>query len=230
MIGIVVQARGRSISFPNKIYTKLNGRTVLQRTLDGVCDSRMAHKIILAMGDEDRADIKRGIEVGDYSRAVSHRGFSVYCGESEDVLQRFYDAAGINGLDLIVRVKGDCPFIQVDVIDDMLMEYLKCGYNGYMTNKKVEHGFNNVMRYGFPAGLRVEIFPWWLLVDAQKDSKERVDFEEYMKRGAQHFNTADHYRGETLDLQKQSEVERFELLAREYDKDKDLLGAIDRIK
>jgi len=116
----------------------------------------MAHKIILAMPEYDREEIKKRIAGGELNDVLMHRGFSVYCGEPDDVLKRYYDAAGINGIDLIVRITADCPFIQGIIIDEMLTEYLSNGYTGYM--------YNRIKKPVYPSGYDVEIFPWWMLV------------------------------------------------------------------
>jgi spore coat polysaccharide biosynthesis protein SpsF (cytidylyltransferase family) len=171
MIGIIVQARTRSSRFPRKIFEDINGKYTLQRVLDGVVSSRLAHKIILAVPEYDRQEITNRIESGELNNYIKHRGFSVFCGEPEDVLKRYYDAAGINGIDLVVRVTADCPFVQGDIIDDMLSVYLSNGYNGFMGNNE------NIATRPFPDGTDVEIFPWWLLAEAHKSAEKSSDRE-----------------------------------------------------
>jgi len=177
MIGIIIQARTRSKRFPRKIFADINGRYTLQRVLDGVKNSKMAHKIILAMPEYDRKEIKKRIEKGELNDCLMHRGFSVYCGEADDVLKRFYDAAGINGIDLIVRITADCPFIQGIIIDEMLTEYLSKGYAGYM--------YNRIKNPIYPRGCDVEIFPWWMLAYTHMNATKPEDREHvtlFMRR------------------------------------------------
>jgi spore coat polysaccharide biosynthesis protein SpsF (cytidylyltransferase family) len=169
MIGIIIQARTGSKRFPRKIFADINGRYTLQRVLDGVKESKMAHKIILAMPEYDRKEIKERIEKGELNETLMHRGFSVYCGEPDDVLKRYYDAAGINGIDLIVRITADCPFIQGIIIDEMLTEYLSKGYTGYMCNR--------IKKPIYPSGYDVEIFPWWMLVYTHMNAATPEDRE-----------------------------------------------------
>ena len=57
-----------------------------------------------------------------------------YFGSSDDLVDRYFQAARKHEIDLIVRVTADCPLIQGKIIDEMLCEYLKNGYNGYMCN------------------------------------------------------------------------------------------------
>jgi spore coat polysaccharide biosynthesis protein SpsF len=235
MIGIIVQARTKSTRFPNKIFADINGKYTLQRVLDGVVKSRLAHKIILAMPEYDRAEIKDRIKKGELNDYISHRGFSVYCGESEDVLKRYYDAAGINGLDLIVRIKADCPFIQGIMIDEMLHTYLSNGYNGFMANRE------GISFKPYPDGLDVEIFPWWMLAEAMKYANKPGDREHvtpfmYKDQPDKHiyqYNQWEHMRftmkHPKFSMDTKDEYELVNKIAVEYDECKDLNKALELV-
>jgi spore coat polysaccharide biosynthesis protein SpsF (cytidylyltransferase family) len=233
MIGIIVQARTKSTRFPNKIFADINGRYTLQRVLDGVKNSRMAHKIILAVPEYDREEIKDRIEKGELNDHLMHRGFSVYCGEPDDVLKRYYDAAGINGIDLIVRITADCPFIQGSIIDVMLTEYLSGGYNGYM--------YNRLEKPMYPSGLDVEIFPWWMLVYAHQNATTPGDREHvtaFMRKLDHKYGFInDSFIGddfismkyEDISFDTEKDYELIKKIAVEYDEHKDLNKAIELV-
>lgn len=171
MIGIIIQARTGSTRFPNKIFTDINGKYTLQRVLDGAMSSRLAHKVVLAMPTYDRDNVEARIVRGELSKYIHDSSFSIHYGEPDNVLKRYYDAAKINGIDLIVRITADCPFTQGSIIDDMLEEYLSNACNGFMGNNE------NISDKPFPDGLDVEIFPWWLLASATKNAYIKSDRE-----------------------------------------------------
>lgn len=228
MIGVIIQARTKSTRFPNKIFTDINGKYTLQRVLDGVKASRLAHKIILAMPEYDKDEIKGRIKRGELNDYLTHRGFSVYCGAPDDVLKRYYDAAGINGLDLIVRITADCPFIQGSIIDKMIVEYLSAGYNNYMYNRLEEPTY--------PDGLDVEIFPWWLLVYAHQHAtmpEDREHVTTFMRRldrskcgFVNHFISTKH--GD-ISFDTEKDYELIKKIAVEYDECNDLNKALEAV-
>ena len=234
MIGIIVQARTKSTRFPRKIFAEIGEKYTLQRVLDGVTGSKLAHKIILAMPDYDRDEITERVKSGELNKYVGHRGFSVYCGDPDDLVKRYYDAAGINGLDLIVRVTADCPLIQPGIIDEMLNTYLKNGYNGYMYNR-LDPTFNNV----YSDGLDVEIFPWWMLVDTMKNATSKSDREHvtlFMKREHRVYsfanaepNTVITTKHPDFSFDTEEDYELIQKIAVEYDRLGDLNKALESV-
>ena len=158
MIGIIIQARTGSNRFPRKTYEDINGKYTLQRVLEGTKASQVPHKIILAMPEYDKQEFEERAERGDFAKYIDSR-FNAYFGSSDDLVDRYFQAARNNGLDLIIRVTADCPLIQGKIIDEMLCEYLKNGYNGFMGNNAL------VSDVPYPDGADVEIFPYWMLAE-----------------------------------------------------------------
>jgi spore coat polysaccharide biosynthesis protein SpsF len=54
-------------------------------------------------------------------------GLPYYRGSLADVLDRYYQAARASRAEIIVRLTGDCPLIDPDVIDHTVSEFLKTG-------------------------------------------------------------------------------------------------------
>jgi len=162
-IGVIIQARTGSTRFPRKIYEDINGKTTLCRTLEGVNQATMPSKIILAMPKGDKLEYwKRQNDTNTCidSRFIDPLRFETYFGSENDLVDRYFQAARMFGISLIVRITADCPLIQGKIIDEMLIEYFKKGYNGYMTN--IQH----VAIVQYPNGMDVEIFPYWMLAEA----------------------------------------------------------------
>jgi spore coat polysaccharide biosynthesis protein SpsF len=51
-------------------------------------------------------------------------GVQVSRGSEPDVLDRYYQAAGESKADIVVRLTGDCPFIDPDMLDDNINHFL----------------------------------------------------------------------------------------------------------
>jgi len=181
MIGVIIQARTGSTRYPNKIYEDLNGKCTLQRVLEGVLDAKLPNRIILAMPEYDRSSLtKQGkILPGDNDR------FKTYFGHPDDLVDRYFQAARLYDIDLVVRVTADCPLIQGKIIDEMLCEYLKNGYNGFMGNNQL------VSSVPYPDGTDIEIFPYWMLAETYQltnDPIHREHVSPFMYRRGTEYN------------------------------------------
>lgn len=170
MIGIIIQARTGSTRFPRKIYEDINGKSTLYRVLEGVKRTEVPHKIILAMPEYDEEEFKEKLIKGEFEGAIDHR-FRSNFGSADDVLDRYFQTARARDIDLIVRVTADCPLIQGNIIDEMLIEYLKNGYNGFMGNNA------NICSTPYPDGCDAEIFPYWMLAETAQLTNDPIDRE-----------------------------------------------------
>jgi spore coat polysaccharide biosynthesis protein SpsF len=179
MIGIIIQARTQSTRFPRKIYEDINGKYTLQRVLEGATRASVPNKIILAMPEYDKSEVEERAARGEFIKFTDER-FCTYFGSADDLVDRYFMAARENSIDTVVRITADCPFSQGNIIDDMLIEYFKNGYRGYMSNRPTA---NN--KFPFPDGIDVEIFSWWLLAETHMLAKDPLHREHccpYMYR------------------------------------------------
>lgn len=184
MIGVIIQARTGSSRFPRKIYQDINGQYTLQRVLSGVSDSILPHRVILAMPEYDKEEFLERDGRGDFLKVVDER-FNVYFGDPDDLVDRYFQAARKVGLGTIVRVTADCPMIQGNIIDEMLCEYFREGYNGFMGNNAL------ISSNPYPDGTDVEIFPYWMLAETwqlTKDPYFREHVTPYMYRRESRYN------------------------------------------
>ena len=165
MIGIIIQARSGSTRYPNKIYEDLNGKCTLERVLEGAWSAEIPNKTILAMSEYDRVSFHKK-EISIYPDKTE-----LYFGHPDDLVERYYQAAKKFNVDLIVRVTADCPLIQGKIIDEMLCEYLKKGYNGFMGNNHL------VSSAPYPDGTDVEIFPYWMLAETRQLTNDPIHRE-----------------------------------------------------
>lgn len=102
-IGIIIQARMGSTRLPGKILKQFyGGKTLLETLLDNLHKVEGA-KVIVATSVSENND--------QLESFLHEKGELVYRGSENDVLERFIKAAEANGVDGIVRICSDNPFM-----------------------------------------------------------------------------------------------------------------------
>ncbi|MDC0008648.1 aminotransferase class III-fold pyridoxal phosphate-dependent enzyme [Amylibacter sp.] len=169
----IVQARMGSSRLPGKVMKLINGVPVIELLLLRLSKSKLVDQVVVATSNAD-ADIP----LVDHVRKL---GFSCSQGSENDVLERFYDAAKEHDADVIVRITGDCPLVDANLVDQVIEGYVSSG---------VDY-FSNVMPPTYPDGLDVEVFSFSVLEQSHLESKlphEREHVTPYT-RGSGFFET-----------------------------------------
>jgi len=125
VIVAVVQARMGSSRLPKKSLADICGRPMLARLLDRVRAVRLLDKIVVATTDQASDD--------PIAQFCQQEGVSCFRGSEQDVLDRFYCAAKKLGADTVVRITADCPLIDPEVIDKVIVSF-KNGDCDYASN------------------------------------------------------------------------------------------------
>jgi spore coat polysaccharide biosynthesis protein SpsF len=121
----VVQARMSSGRLPGKVLAPIAGRPGIlfmyerllrARRLDGICLATSVDS-----SDDPLAEAARGA------------GMPVFRGSLDDVLDRFVGAARLHGSEIVVRLTGDCPLIDPDLVDGVVALLDEEGYD-YVSN------------------------------------------------------------------------------------------------
>ncbi len=153
MVLAIVQARLSSTRLPGKVLMPILGRPMLWRQLERVKLAKSIDRLIVATSDqpEDR-------QLVDMCREF---GIECYCGSLDDVLDRFYQAARRYQADHIVRLTGDCPVADPQVIDAVIDCYRSgdCDYA------------SNINPPTFPDGIDVEVMRFDCLEQAWREAK-----------------------------------------------------------
>lgn len=136
----LLQARMGSVRLPNKVMRKMGGTPMIELMLERLSKAKLIDQIVLATGDDPR-----NLPLVEHVRSLD---YEVFLGSENDVLDRFYQAARHYKADAVIRVTGDCPLIDPDVVDDVIAEFQKGGAD-YVSN---------VSPPTFPDGLDTEIF------------------------------------------------------------------------
>jgi glutamate-1-semialdehyde 2,1-aminomutase len=150
----IVQARMGSSRLPGKVLKLINGIPVIELLLLRLSKSKLVDQIVVATSNTD-ADIP----LVDHVRKLD---FSCSQGSEDDVLERFYDVAKEYGADVVVRITGDCPLVDANLVDQVIEGYL---------SSDVDY-FSNAMPPTYPDGLDVEVFSFSVLEQSHFESQE----------------------------------------------------------
>lgn len=118
--GIVIQARSGSTRMPAKILRPFDGdRRIIDIVINNIKRSCPGMTIVLATTDNPADDVLEDV--------ARQHGVECFRGSENDVLSRFIGAADRFGLDRIVRVCSDNPFLITDSFPGMLAEQTASG-------------------------------------------------------------------------------------------------------
>lgn len=106
---IVIAARLGSSRLPGKALLPLGELPMILFLIKRLKNSRLADKIILAttlLSEDD-----------NLAAITEAEGIHVFRGDENDVIQRFVDAANYYNTEYVVRITGDCPFVDGKSLD-----------------------------------------------------------------------------------------------------------------
>jgi spore coat polysaccharide biosynthesis protein SpsF len=153
-VGIIIQARMASTRLPNKIMKPLAGKPVLWHVVER-CKRSMADQVIVATSINRENNV-----IEEFCKKYNCPCFR---GSEEDVLERYYESAKKYGVDIIIRITGDCPLISPEVINNLIKKF---------QGEEVDY-LGNLAQRSFPRGLDCEIFSFKALEKAHKLAKEK---------------------------------------------------------
>jgi spore coat polysaccharide biosynthesis protein SpsF len=159
---IIIQARMTSSRLPGKILLPLGEKPILQVMIERLTRLKHPHKIIIATTNDDSE--------GPIIDFCKKHQIDCFKGHPNDVLKRFYDTAKSHQLqpnDLVIRLTSDCPFIDPQIIDNMLLFYKNNSYD-YVSN---------AINKTYPLGLSAEIFSFKMLCEAHQEAKKPFERE-----------------------------------------------------
>ena len=135
-----------SSRLPGKVLMKLNENcSTLDFVLNQLSFSTLIDKIIIDTTNLVQDDI--------IEQTAKNLGIECFRGNSDDVLDRYYNCAKKFQMDNIVRITSDCPLIDPGIVDEVISKY-KSGNYDYFTNTLIRT---------YPIGTDVEIFSFEIL-------------------------------------------------------------------
>lgn len=162
-IGAIIQARMGSSRLPGKVMTKIMNKTVLEHVVRRVKQSKLINEIIVATTtlDQDKIIEQEAIRINA----------NVFLGSEENVLSRYYYAAKMFDLNIIVRITSDCPIIDPIILDDLIKTYLSNDYD------IVSNAGPNQIDRTFPRGLDAEVFSFEVLEETFLNASQKYHIE-----------------------------------------------------
>lgn len=171
MIAAIIQARMGSTRLPGKVMMNLSGKPVLWHVVNRVAEATHVDYVIIATTTNKEDDRIENFSIDN--------NIAIFRGSSNDVLKRYADTARMihestHNLKLIVRITSDCPLIDPDIIDQIIIKMKNSDYD-YVSN---------TLEPTFPDGLDVEVCTLSALFDADLKAQlpsEREHVTPYLK-------------------------------------------------
>jgi len=153
-VAVILQARTGSSRLPGKVLADLAGRPMLAFLVERLKRCQAVDQIILATTDqpEDNALAALGASLD----------LIVVRGSLHDVLSRYALAAASTKAQTLVRITGDCPFVDPDLLQEVI-----AGFH----EQDVDY-FGNCMPPTFPDGLDISVFTREALLTAEKECSD----------------------------------------------------------
>lgn len=151
---LIIQARMSSQRLPGKVLKKVLGRPLLWYMLQRLEFCNLVDEVVVATSVNSADD------------AIAHfceeEEVPCFRGAEDDVLGRYYHCAKEFSADAVVRVTADCPLIDPDVVDQIVVAYR----NAY---PQIEYISNTRVR-NFPRGFDTEVFSFEALEQAHREA------------------------------------------------------------
>ena len=159
MIVAVIQARVGSTRLPGKVMKELCGHPMLWHQIQRVKRAKRVDKVIVATTNRPE-----DIPILDLAREAGVQGLS---GSTEDVLDRIYQVTKGTGATAIIRLTGDCPLLDPEVVDQLVDYYSSHQHEvDYVT-----------LSPEWPVGFDAEILSADALAKAWKEAKKPYERE-----------------------------------------------------
>jgi glutamate-1-semialdehyde 2,1-aminomutase len=177
----IVQARMGSTRLPNKVMKPIAGVPMIELLLARLARATEVDEIIVATSENSQNQ--------PLAAHVQSLGYRCHRGSEEDVLARFVGAAQEAAAHVVVRITGDCPLIDPELVDAAIR-----GFRAACVDY-----FSNTAPPSYPDGLDIEVFTRAALERAAVETYKRFDREHvtpYLRGGR--FTIAGMRSGEDL--------------------------------
>ncbi len=159
-VTIIIQARLNSSRLPNKVLKSFEGINLTYLLFERIKKTKLADNIVFSIPDTKINDKL-------YFYIVKELGCNVFRGSEKNVLNRFYETAKKFKSSTVVRITGDCPFLDHNIIDKFINKF---------SRHKVDY-LSNIYPATFPDGLDIEVFSFEALKTANNNAKSIYERE-----------------------------------------------------
>jgi spore coat polysaccharide biosynthesis protein SpsF len=152
----IIQARITSSRLPGKVLKEIAGLPMIAHVINRVSKARLVDQVIIATTDNPADDL--------IEKFCKENGYNCFRGHPFDVLDRYYQAALSYQANIIVRITADCPLMDPDLIDHLIMSVIE---------SNVDFAANRLpppWKRTFPIGLDIEVVGFKALEKAWKEA------------------------------------------------------------
>ncbi|MBI5678091.1 MAG: glycosyltransferase family protein [Planctomycetes bacterium] len=139
MVLAILQARVSSTRLPGKVLKPILGQPMILRQIERIKRAKKIDHLLVATSIDQTDDKLAGL--------CAENGIPCFRGNLEDVLDRFYEAAKPYNPDHVVRLTGDCPLADPQLVDQVIRFHLDGGFD-YTSN---------TIEPTYPDGLDIEV-------------------------------------------------------------------------
>lgn len=169
----VICARSKSERFPGKMMADLHGHSLLTHVIYNTQRAKLVDEVVIATVKDDE----------HIPTFCNRRQIKYYCGEENNIVDRIYRTAQVADADVVVRVWGDSPLVDPDIIDKTICRHFQTGADyTYSTNHPLGQ---NVAVISMPTLKRT----WYEI----KEPNDRLWFHKYMIERATDYHVAVYY-------------------------------------
>jgi len=160
--GAIIQARMSSNRLPGKVLKALpygSGISSLEQIVYRLQQVESIHEVIIATSTnkEDKAIVDM----------ADSKGINVFSGSLNNILERFTLAAKSFHFDHVVRITGDCPCIDPDIIEETIQKHLQ---------EKADFTTTGALKRTFPIGIDAAVIKMQALEEAYQNADK--DYEK----------------------------------------------------
>jgi len=159
MIATIIQARLSSTRLPRKLLLEIQNMNLLEHLCLQLSFSKKIDKKIIATTNEKIDD--------KIVNVANNLNIKYFRGDSLNVLDRYYQCAKFFDLETIVRISGDAPIIDPQIVDTTIQYYMQNDFE-YV---------NNFFERTYPIGTEVEVFSFDVLERCWKNARKSSEKE-----------------------------------------------------
>ena len=166
-ITAIVQARVGSSRLPGKVLKKINKKETILLLLQRLSRSKNIEDIIVAIPKKSKDH--------QLYKILVKNNYKVFRGSESNVLKRYFDCATKFSIHNILRITGDNPLVDPNLVDKVVNIYQKKNFD-YISN---------IEKRTFPKGLDIEVFSYKALRQAYLKTNSKFDKEHvtpYLRR------------------------------------------------
>lgn len=164
-IGVIIQARMSSSRLPGKVLKQIQGKSVLNYLLERIGQCMGLQDVIVATSTDSSDDA--------IAEFCEESAVECFRGSLENVAERFKDAAENYKLDAFVRICGDSPLIDPQLVDEHV-QLFRQGAVDLVTN---------VANRTFPRGQSVEV----LSTEVYCQTVEKMNLPQHFEHVTRYF-------------------------------------------